>query len=102
MITFITVMMALLDLATSGSRVDNLGHLGGFFTGALIAPLFTPILNTSMRRHVMPGMTYEKYVKIGGGVLSALWFGIGIAMLYTQRHPAILCRGVLGPLREYA
>lgn len=91
MVTFITVMLALLDLSTKESNIDNLGHLGGFFTGALFALPVTPILNTSMGRHRMPGWTYERSCKVVGGALCFLWFAIGISMLYTQRDPINQC-----------
>lgn len=91
MVTFITVMLALLDLSTKESNIDNLGHLGGFYTGALFALAITPILNTSMNRHRMPGWTYERICKVTGGTLCFLWLVIGISMLYTQRHPNPRC-----------
>lgn len=82
--------MALLELSLAESNVDNLGHLGGFYTGALFSLVITPVLATSMNRHRMPGLTYEKYCMIGGAILLLLWLGIGMAMLFTQRNPAQL------------
>ena len=91
MVTLVTVMSALIDLSFGESNIDNLGHLGGFMTGVIFALPVTPILKTSMRRHAMPGMTYERYCQAVGGVFTGLWFVIGVSMLYTQRNSFPQC-----------
>mmetsp|Transcript_2537 Transcript_2537/g.2994 ORF Transcript_2537/g.2994 Transcript_2537/m.2994 type:complete len:243 (-) Transcript_2537:64-792(-) len=90
-IALMTVVLALIDISTSASNVDNWGHLGGFFTGLLFAMSIMPILKTAKRRDSMPGMTFEKYCKIFGGAATILWLGIGITMLFTERDPQSIC-----------
>ena len=79
-------MNVLFGLA-SQDNIDNYGHLGGFVTGLPLAMLLMPVLKTSMRRHEMRGMTYEKYCQIIGGVSVFLWIGLGILLFYLKRHP---------------
>ena len=79
--------------AFSGAKenIDHYGHLGGFVTGLPISMALMPVVPTSMRRHVMPGWTYEKYCQIIGAVMGFLWLGIGMLMFYVQRHPQARC-----------
>ena len=73
------------------SNVDNFGHLGGFLTGLPFSMALMPVLKTSVRRHLIPGWTFEKYCKMIGGVVTILWITIGMAMFYIERHPKPAC-----------
>lgn len=46
---------------SSAENIDNFGHLGGFVTGLPLSMALMPVLQTSMRRHIMTGWTYERF-----------------------------------------
>ena len=87
MFTLINVLFGL----SSTENIDNYGHLGGFITGLFISMPLMIVLPTSMGRHQMPGMTYEKYCKYIGGVVWFLWIVGGITGFYLARHPNPKC-----------
>mmetsp|Transcript_29455 Transcript_29455/g.33739 ORF Transcript_29455/g.33739 Transcript_29455/m.33739 type:complete len:87 (+) Transcript_29455:718-978(+) len=83
MLVFINVLFGL----ASTENIDNFGHLGGFVTGLPFSMALMPIMQTSMRRHIIPGWTYEKKWKAAGAVLCFLWITIGVIMFYVKRDP---------------
>ena len=94
MVTFLTVVLALFDISTNKSGVDNWGHLGGFFTGFPFSMAIVNILKTSMRRHQMPGWTYEKYCKAFGAFATFAWFALGLSLFFTQRKTYSICEEI--------
>ena len=85
-VIIIIVINVIFGLAET-SNVDNFGHLGGFVTGLPFSMFLMPVLKTSIRRHQIPGWTYEKYWKMIGGVSAMLWITIGMSMFYFERNP---------------
>jgi len=72
----ILILINVLFGLSETSNVDNFGHLGGFLTGLPFSMALMPVLKTSVRRHLIPGWTFEKYCKMIWGVLTILWITI--------------------------
>eukprot|EP00347_Sterkiella_histriomuscorum_P024315 403331557 len=72
-----------LTQAQSNSKIDSIGHLGGFLTGLILSLFLGQTLPTTDRSI----MKYQKAMKTFGLIGSIIYFGAGFVCFYTLRQP---------------
>ncbi|CDW75017.1 rhomboid family protein [Stylonychia lemnae] len=83
---FIFLFLSLLlnlSMTSSNTKVDSLGHLGGFLTGIIMALFLGHVLPNSDAS----SQKYQKMLRILGIVLTIVYFVGGFVLFYTLRQP---------------